>query len=334
MIERMRVKPYAHQIVGVEEICKVDDLKRDRVQPQCFFLADTMGLGKSKETIDSLMVLYERGDIDKALIIAPGSVLSTWYGEELGELRKHLWDDVSVTVTRYRNKMTQWQHGPEGSTRFQILVANYEFIRNKSRLIPLFPFTGHRTFLVLDESTAIKNHQSAQFKACLALRRRCGWVLLLNGTPFGHSPRDLFAQAVMLSPFGKGAGSNILQLKSYTEFKARHCIMGGYLDKEVVQWKNLDDLRDRLAPYILRRTKDELPDLPSKLPPVTLTATLTPATWKIYKDMREEFCVCRQTQRIMRRQIGVRSACCLPRPIIPQELSAVLDASAELVLGD
>jgi SNF2 family DNA or RNA helicase len=50
---------------------------------------------------------------------------------------------------------------------------------------------------------------------------------------------------------------------------------------------NLEDLYDRTKPYILRRTLDDVFDLPPALDPVTLEVPLEPETWSIYKDMRD-----------------------------------------------
>ena len=60
------------------------------------------------------------------------------------------------------------------------------------------------------------------------------------------------------------------------------------MNKIIVQWHDLDILQDKLAPYVLRRLKTDCLDLPEKLPSVVTTVPMTPSTWKIYQEMKNE----------------------------------------------
>jgi hypothetical protein len=62
----------------------------------------------------------------------------------------------------------------------------------------------------------------------------------------------------------------------------------GKIPTQVLKWQNLDDLQRRMQPYVLRRLKKDCLDLPPKLDPVVLTATLSPETWVHYKAMRDD----------------------------------------------
>jgi hypothetical protein len=64
--------------------------------------------------------------------------------------------------------------------------------------------------------------------------------------------------------------------------------MGGFENRQVVKWFNLEDLQQRFAPYILRRLKDDCLDLPPKMPPVTYAVPMSSASWKLYKEMRND----------------------------------------------
>jgi hypothetical protein len=115
----------------------------------------------------------------------------------------------------------------------------------------------------------------------MKLRKVCKRVILLNGTPVDHSPMDLFSQANLMDPA-------ILGTPSVVQFRSRYAVMGGWNNKEIVDWVNLNDLRQRMKPFVLRRLKAECLDLPPKLPPVTISIPLEPATWKLYKEMRKD----------------------------------------------
>ncbi len=276
-LSRLKIYPFSHQVAGVEAL----------VAKAFFALFDEMGAGKTKQTIDAIMVLYFFGVIDRVVVIAPGGVRDVWADKDLGELLKHIWSDVSVRIKVFHSKIKEWHMGPPSQSKYLTIVCtNYEFIRSKNRLAQLAPFCNEKTLLVLDESWAIKNSQAVQTKATLQLRRRCGRVVLLNGTPVANNPLDLFSQGNMMSPI-------ILNCKSVFAYRSQYAIMGGWQQRQIIGWHEhgLKDLQQRFAPYVLRRLKKDCIDLPDKMPPVIVPVTLTPTTWNIYKQMRDELVV-------------------------------------------
>ena len=280
-LSRSRVPSYAHQLVGVEALVESGDPARGRIFPNCFALFDEMGAGKTKQVIDAACVMFTWGLIDRVLVIAPASVRAVWWDPELGELAKHLWDELPVEVTEYHAKSRTWRRF-EGNPRLRWVISNYDFIRREQRRDELAKYCTPRTLLVLDESAAVKNHRAEQTKACWHLRQKCGRVVLLNGTPIANNPLDLYSQARLMHP-------GILACQSFFHFRSRYALMGGFQQKQVIGWQNLEDLQKRMAPYVLRRLKTECLDLPAKLPPMTLVATLSDDTWNLYKEMRDEF---------------------------------------------
>jgi SNF2 family DNA or RNA helicase len=280
-------KPYAHQLHGIEQLLKWDDPNSGRVFGGCFLLADEMGLGKSRQIIETAMQLHRVGELNNVIVVCPASVRSVWYDEELGELTKFHTD--SMHVVEYHSRMRFWLRKTKGELPLTWYITNYDFIRahdSRTRqftnLAPLLKsLEGQKNWVVLDESSAIKNHKSLQYKACRRLRSSCERVTLLNGTPISHSPADLYAQAEMMHP-------GILNCKTWIQFRGRYGVMGGFKGKQIVNWQNLDDLTKRLSPYVLRRESRDCLDLPPRLPPITLVATLKPETWKTYKELRDE----------------------------------------------
>ena len=291
---RCRLPPFAHQREDVQALL-------DRPY---FFIASEMRTGKSKIVVDAAQFLFEAGVIDRVIVVAPAPVRDVWFDQQLGEIAKHLWNGVPTAVFEFhvRNRSWTWTdkqgYLPSDKRVLTFHVTNYEFLRSKARLEDLLPICGPKTLLVLDESSFVKNHAAAQTKACMQLRKACGRVVLLNGTPLFHSPLDLFSQGNLLSP-------SVLDCKFVTLFKARYAIQAPVLKyggqpmtnawgKPILKidaWTNLDDLQKRFAPVTVRRLQKDCLDLPPKLDPVTLTATLTPETWKAYKAMRDEMVI-------------------------------------------
>jgi len=294
-LSQARRQPYAHQRVGVEALVAETHPPSGRIYPGCFALFDEMGVGKTKQLIDASQILHQEGAITRVLVVVPNSVRGVWYDNETGELSKHLWTSQPAVIAEYRGGSRKWfwvdgkpWHGScsEAGMRAQDglvwLITNYERIRMKAELEALLSWVSDgRTWLVLEESNAVKSHKSIQTKAAMALRRKCVRVTLLNGTPIDNSPADLYSQAAIMDP-------RILRCKDFYHFRGRYAKMGGYELKQIVGWHDLEEVQERLGPYVLRRLKRDCMDLPDKLEPVTLSVALEPKTWEMYKAMRDE----------------------------------------------
>lgn len=300
-IEHSRRIPYAHQIVGVQRLTQFVEPEIGRIYPGCFFLADDMRLGKTKQIIDAAQLLYMRGEINRVVVVCPSPVRSVWYDQELGELAKHLWHSVPSMIADYHGKGRAWMWGAANKEpRLDWFITNYEYIGHGVKRIgdrwsgwnldPLVDLCSQQTMLVLDETAWVKSARAGRTRACVELRRHCGRVVLLNGTPIAQAPGDLFSQAFIMDP-------RILNCETSAEFKARYAYTeinktrSGRRFESILGWHNIEDLQKALAPYVLRRIRSECLDLPPKLDPVTLTATLKPETWKVYKQMREQLMV-------------------------------------------
>ncbi len=273
-LSRCRMRPFDHQVVGINTL----------VEKPIFMLADEMGSGKSLQVIVAACILYVMGLIDRVIVVAPSAVRRQWFDPELGELKRHLWDNIHVLVEEFHARNRRWVTPvvtADGRT-MHWYVTNYEFIRSRDRAAELAQYADKRTLLVGDESSAIKNPRAAQTVAFTEIRKRCGRVWLLNGTPIANHPGDMFSQGWTMNP-------KILDCKNEYVFRARYAKMGGWQQKQIVGWHDLDDLQRRFAPYVLRRLKtDCLKDLPEKLPPVPRYVALDPPTWKVYKSMRDD----------------------------------------------
>jgi hypothetical protein len=301
-----RTAPLAHQVRGSARIVALSEPEAGRVLPGCFFLADEMGAGKTKQVIDAAYALALAGTIDTVVVVAPAPVRAVWWDPELGQILEHGWEGVPIVVEHYHATARRWTlgwparclcgepfvspahrpgNGSAGHTPYALkwIITNYDFMRRASRLARLLLACGHRTMLVLDEAGAIKNHRALQTKACSALRRRCGRVVLLDGTPVENSPLDLYSKFNIMDP-------RILGYRNFFHFRADCAIMGGYQGKQILGWKpeSLERVKRKTAPYVLRRLKSDCMDLPEKLPPVVVEVPLSDSTWPTYVEMKKE----------------------------------------------
>ena len=115
---KFKKKPYAHQLTALE--------KSWNRQTYAYFME--MGTGKTKVLIDNLAMLYDKGKVDGALIIAPKGVVGTWYNNEIpAHLPDHI-DDVTVlwqaNITKQQQEKLDYLFEPEEN--LHILIMNVE----------------------------------------------------------------------------------------------------------------------------------------------------------------------------------------------------------------
>ena len=211
-----KTEPYKHQQTAWE----------DSWQEAFYFLAMEMGTGKSKVAIDSIGALYERGDIDTVLIIAPKGVYDNWIQQEIP---RHLPDRIERKVVRWQPNWTEkfkkeiadlaLSENREKRT-LNFLVMNVEALSTQKgqstalRFLELNP----NNMMVVDESTTIKNRKSARTKAIVKCGRAAKYRRVLTGSPITKSPMDLFSQCDFLA-------NRALGFDNFFAFQARYAVV-------------------------------------------------------------------------------------------------------------
>ena len=159
----------------------------------------------------------------------------------------------------------------------QVVITNIESLRNDAIVGELIKQVkdGVLGMTVVDEVHKCKNSKAKQTKGLLSIDTH--YKLGLTGTPIVNSPVDLFA---MMQWLGR-----TVPPKSY--FEAKYLLKGGFQDKEIVGFKNVEDLSHDLACWSLRRTKDECLDLPEKTVQ-TIHFDMLPEQSKLYKEVQKD----------------------------------------------
>jgi SNF2 family DNA or RNA helicase len=121
----------------------------------------------------------------------------------------------------------------------------------------------HDAMMVIDESTTIKTPTSARSKSTEKVGRGARFKRIATGSPVTKSPMDLYQQCAFLSP-------NCLNAASYYSFQARYAVViersvATHSFKQVVGYRRLDELKEKLDRFSFRVTKEECLDLPDKL---------------------------------------------------------------------
>ena len=274
---KFKTKPYAHQITALE--------KSWNKEVFAYFME--MGTGKSKVLIDNIAMLYDKGKINGALIVAPKGVYQNWFN---GELPTHLPDHIDKKMVLWRALINQKQQLQlntlfESGEDLHILIMNVESLSTKKGIDFAAKFIRtHSTLMAIDESTTIKNPDAKRTKAIVSLGLNAKYRRILTGSPVTKSPLDLYKQCEFLSPW-------LLDHSSYYTFRTRYAVMrtanfGGRSVQLVVGYKNLGELSKKLEPFSYRCLKEDCLDLPE----YTYTKRiiqLTPEQKKIYLTMKQ-----------------------------------------------
>ena len=275
---KFRVKPYKHQITALE--------KSWNKKTFAYFME--MGTGKTKVLIDNMSMLYDKGKIDGALIIAPKGVLGTWYNQELpAHLPKHI-ENVSVMWQANINKKQQEKLDGlfETGEALHILVMNVEaFSTDKGVNFAAKFLRSHRSLMAIDESTTIKNPKAKRTNNIIDLSASAQYRRIMTGSPVTKNPLDLYSQCEFLDP-------DHLEFTSYYAFRNRYAEMktlhiSGRSIQVVSHFKNLNELSDRLQTFSYRVLKEDCLDLPSKIY-MKREIELSKEQKKLYEQMRKE----------------------------------------------
>ena len=275
---KFKTKPYEHQLKALEMSCNRETF--------AYFME--MGTGKTKVLIDNMAMLYDKGKIDGALIIAPKGVIGTWYNQELPA---HLVDHIENVTVLWQANITKSQSRKLGNLfktgeELHILIMNIEaFSTQKGTQFAQKFMLAHKTLMVIDESTTIKNPKAKRTKNIIQLADRSQYRRILTGSPVTKNPLDLFTQCYFLDPYH-------LDHQSYYSFRTRYAIMKtAYISGRSLQlvagFKHLDELAEKLKPFSYRVLKQDCLDLPDKIY-MKRVISLTEEQQKVYKQMREE----------------------------------------------
>ncbi|WP_242393250.1 DEAD/DEAH box helicase [Anaeromyxobacter oryzisoli] len=282
----LRLPLYPYQVEGVAFLAS-----RGRA-----LLADEMGLGKTAQAIAAMAVLARRGEVRRTLVVCPTSLKHQWL-RELRQFADLAPEEVVVVSGGREERRARYADPP------RVLVTSYELARADEReLLDLAP-----DLLVLDEAQRIKNWRTRTASVVKRIPSRFAFVL--TGTPLENRLDDLYSLMQVVDPhlFGPLWRFN----EEFTTLDPSGKPAG---------YRNLDRLRSRIAPVVLRRRKEEvLADLPERLVS-RLVVPLSPEQREIHDDaeagaarllsvLRKRPLTPAEEQRLMRAFQRMRMAC-------------------------
>jgi len=275
---KFKTKPYKHQLTALEKSWNKDNF--------AYFME--MGTGKTKVLIDNLAMLYDKGRVDGALIVAPKGVIGTWYNQELPtHLPNHI-ESVSVLWQPNINKKQKEKLDTlfETGEDLHILIMNVEaFSTEKGTEFAKKFLRSHKSLVAIDESTTIKNPKAKRTKNITDLSHLAKYRRIMTGSPVTKNPLDLYSQCEFLHPYLLDFTSYYAFRNRYAEMKTLH--MHGRQIQIVSNFKNLGELSDTLKNFSYRVLKEDCLDLPDKIY-IKRNISLTTEQQKVYKSMKEK----------------------------------------------
>lgn len=199
-------------------------------------LADEPGLGKTRQAISAALAYIERHPANGTIVVVcPASAVGVW-NREIADCAA--------------GEFVAW------------FVVSY----NKAKTV-----RGAFAVLIIDEAHYAKTRDAVRTQALFGVKcdgvgglvERVDKVILLTGTPTPNNPSEIWPLARACFPKAIAIAERILP---YHAFVQRYCTTEqNYLGHvKITGGKNLAELRAKLAPYVLRRRKEDvLPDLPA-----------------------------------------------------------------------
>lgn len=218
-----------------------------------FGLLFEMGCGKTLTAIAIAGAGYQMGKVERLLIVAPTSVVAVW-PKELQEYAK-----FKYTCKTLLGEKKQRIKQIDDLLKFpfkalKVAVINYESTWRPEILEKLKEFDAD--MVIADESQRIKTYDTAQSKAMHELGDQARYKLILSGTPVQTAAIDIWSQYRFLDKTVFG--------DNFFKFRGRYAIMGGYGNKKIVGYKDLEGLIKKEHSIAFRVTKDEALDLPEQ----------------------------------------------------------------------
>lgn len=294
---QFQTEPFKHQLQAWE---------RSKDKKSFAYLME-MGTGKTKVLIDVSAYLWEQGEIDGLVVVAPNGVHRQFINEQLPE---HLPERIPTLTATFRSgagvKLKRHLEKLLKKTKehFRVVAVNVESLSHKSGSGYLERvLKSGRFLLAVDESSTIKTPSARRTKTLVRLSKFAKYRRILTGSPITRGVEDLFTQFRFLDP-------KIIGLKSFYVFRNRYCITApipgapSARARRIVGYRNLGDLQEKIAPHSFRIKKDECLDLPDKIY-MTSQVPMHPDQERLYRELKEQLLVELQDGTIMAAPLAV-----------------------------
>ena len=245
------------------------------------FLCDTVGSGKTPTSLGAAEILRQQGDLQgKTLIVCKKTLKGQWLEDGIQKFTDRSGIVIDGTPAERRKQM----HAAKDK---DYIIVNYEQLRNDMKILEMY----HFDLIIVDEAHKVKGFgNKTNTSLSEVIKHNQAKSMFLTGTPIMNRAEELYGL------FYAATGEQFLG--TWKEFREKY-IVGGFNPRfrnfEVFGYKNLDELRDKTQPYMLRRTEKELgielPEvnsIPKKIPATPSQVMLHEAVMEEMRATRNE----------------------------------------------
>lgn len=244
MADDLEMKDY--QVVGINWLSLLFE------QELSCILADDMGLGKTCQVIAFLAHLFEKGIKGPHLIVVPSSTIENW----LREFQKFC---PTLSVMPYYAGINQRaeirEQIEDNRDNINVVITTYTIA--KAKVDAKFLRDVDFTVCVYDEGHMLKNHQSQLYEKLIRIPAR--FRLLLTGTPLQNNLQELASLLGFILPSVFREHKEDLQAVFANKAKTTDESHATLLSAQ-----RIERAKSMLKPFVLRRKKHQVIDLPAK----------------------------------------------------------------------
>ncbi len=215
-------------------------------------IADEMGLGKTLQAIGTAIAKKQLFEFERCLIICPASLKDQWKDE----------------IEKFSNEKATVVYGfPEQREEVYLNDTNYFHIINYETVLRDKDVINKADydFIILDEAQRIKNYETITANAVKSLQKKHG--LVITGTPIENKLIDLYSIVEFL---------DTKMLTPMWEFSYQHCYFDKTSKNKITGYTNLQDLKNKIKPILLRRTKKEVVEQMHNVNEITVPVAMHP----------------------------------------------------------
>lgn len=284
-------------------------------------LADDMGLGKTLQTLTFLEDLRLKGELGQVLIVVPSSLIFNWQSEV-----EKFTPEIPLTVFSNKDRDAV---GKRLDLKEQLVViTTYGLLMEHEDFLNQYKFK----ILIFDEAQNLKNITTKRTSAARSLTAQ--FKICLTGTPMENHYGEFYSLVDILVPGSLG---------KIEDFRRQ------FVNTEMVTREEMDDLKLKIKPLLLRRTKKEILDQLPEKQETKVSIAFEERQKEIYRDIalaynqkvQETFLAQGEASvqlQMLTALLRLRQACSDPAALpnvryekVPPKLEALLDSLTEIV---
>lgn len=310
---KAELKPY--QTRGVQWLQDLYQLRLGAL------LADDMGLGKTLQTLAFLDDLRDKNELGQVLIVVPSSLIFNWQ-YEVEKFTPEL--PLTVFTNRDRDRVGRKLEAKEDL----VVITTYGLLMEHEDFMAQYKWR----VLIFDEAQNLKNITTKRTSAARSLTAQ--FKICLTGTPMENHYGEFFSLVDILVPGSLG---------KIEDFRRQ------FVNTEMVTREEMDDLKLKIKPLLLRRTKKEILDQLPEKQETKVSIAFEEKQKEIYRDIamaynqRVQEALAVQGEASVQLQmltalLRLRQACSDPAALpnvryekVPPKLETLLDSLQEIV---